>query len=351
MYLSNVEIDEDIIVRPRNSNSIIDLRTVGAPRLILALGSKMRSFGMYNSKFSEVIVSSFATMEPFRVINSNIQELDFSFADLTSTIVITNSKVRKCNFHSTKLPGLLSLQDTEIGEMIDIRYAKLDSLRLLKKDYCKLNLRGVNIEKLKLSYEYFELYHPEKISLSTYDESVGVYEGLVKNFKNNGQQASLERVDKEFQEFKLTRHPDAHFGDVLLNWINKHWNDYGYAKGRIWAWTGGFFLFFWLVNWLRFPHIFHNNYQIKSIREILQERKIWGDLVYDSSKASFVNFRALDQSLIYTALVFFGLKLSIENFNFRNFRGVLYIGLQYVTGLICLAYLANFMISSGVIGG
>ena len=49
-------------------------------------------------------------------------------------------------------------------------------------------------------------------------------------------------------------------------------------------------------------------------------------------------------SFAYTATIFFRLTLKIENFNFKNKGGSSYLIAIYTVGLICLAYMASFVI-------
>lgn len=49
-------------------------------------------------------------------------------------------------------------------------------------------------------------------------------------------------------------------------------------------------------------------------------------------------------SFIYTSTVFFRLTLKIENIKFEKKLGTTYLILMYTVGLICLAYMANFVL-------
>ena len=56
------------------------------------------------------------------------------------------------------------------------------------------------------------------------------------------------------------------------------------------------------------------------------------------------NISRLWYSFVYTAVIFFSLSLKISNVNFRNKGGTMYIMFVYTLGLICLAYMANFVL-------
>lgn len=59
-------------------------------------------------------------------------------------------------------------------------------------------------------------------------------------------------------------------------------------------------------------------------------------------------FRKLWYSFVYTGTIFFGLTLKIDHFKFdprpRNVIGTFYLLFMYVLGILCLAYMANFVI-------
>jgi hypothetical protein len=50
--------------------------------------------------------------------------------------------------------------------------------------------------------------------------------------------------------------------------------------------------------------------------------------------------------IIYTCMIFWGIRLEREKVGIDNFGVFFYIIVQYVVGLICLAYIANWIISN-----
>jgi hypothetical protein len=269
---------------------------------------------------------------------------NFSYAEFTGELV----------FSVKKLPKTLDFSNIKTREIIDLTVAG-DNQQKASDHICYINLIDSPIDKFKLRYDIFRVWKPEIITPENYEQLTNVYEGLSKNFKDNGYLTSLETLDKEYQEFKFTQNPND--GTVqraigfIFNGINKHWNEYGYDKSRIWLWTLSFFLLFTFINWVRLTHLSTRVYSIKAITEILKSRQmVTGQKGEKPKNKKPFNFRGFDQALFYTGLIFFGFKLNTENFNFDAKRGVAYIFIQYIVGLICLAYLANFVISSQLIG-
>ncbi|WP_268123092.1 hypothetical protein [Roseivirga pacifica] len=209
--------------------------------------------------------------------------------------------------------------------------------------YCRINLYNAPLEDIYFSYRGFKLAIPKIRNEANFEKANALYERLLTLFKERGQISSYELLDKEHQDFKLNMNPSSNFGDKILYHVNLYWNDFGYAKERIWLWTISLFLFFWIINWLKFSALYYSAYCTASLHKVIEERNL---------KSSFKkpSVSTIDLSLYYTAMIFLGLKIDSKNFNYQNLAGVIYIGFQYVVGLVCLGYIANFVITSGAIG-
>lgn len=294
--------------------------------------------------------------------NTFSEGLECRFSEFKSDVILWRNELShtvsfdNCTFkgdlilEETTLPNYLSFRFTKVDKgTIDLSSAKLDSIRYDSKKWCYIDLRDAPIEKIRFHYNNFRLYVPEILDMESFDRMSQVYERLLGHFKKMGYLTSYEHLDKEYHDFKRSQDPDAKWESHLLNFINKYWNDYGHKKSRIWLFTITFFFLFTMINWIKLGYLHSNIYSLPAIDGILKERCSNSKRV-NLKWFSYPAFKNLDQALIYTAVIFFGLKLSIGNFNFRNFGGVLYISFQYVVGLVCLGYLANFVISSQVIG-
>lgn len=291
-------------------------------------------------------------------------EANFFGAKFDSLANFGNAKFKKLILTNCILPELLIFEGISTNEIIDLTTTYSPNIKYSIETYehistdgpkiCRINLIDAPIEKFKIRYDKFRVYKPDHIPPEMYEKLTNVYEGLLKNFKDHGYLTSYETLDKEYQEFKFTKKPKRNFlertAGTSLNWLNKNWNDYGYDKVRIWYITGLFFIIFAFINWLRFPHLISKVYSISTIKEVFDENKNFKRQWADHGEYSIVNFHIPFSAIYYTALIFFGFKLSIEKMNFRYPFSVFYIFLQFTIGLICLAYLANFVISSTLIG-
>lgn len=157
------------------------------------------------------------------------------------------------------------------------------------------------------------------------DEIISIYQKVLKNFDTNGQQDSYETLDIEYRDFKN--------GWFIVPHL---WYCYGYHKEWIFLWTGGFLLIFTLITFF-FIHKLNRKieddgfYYIPNIPPVEQSKTI-------SSLVKRVWY-----SFIYTSAIFFLIGLKTENVNFKKV-GAIYIILIYSFGLLCLGYMANFVL-------
>ena len=102
-------------------------------------------------------------------------------------------------------------------------------------------------------------------------------------------------------------------------------------------WTIGFLIFFSICSYFFIYSLNYKLYRMDNISEL--ELNKW------KNKLSFRDFgNRLWYSFVYTSSVFFQLTLKMEKINFKNKRGTAYLMLVHAIGLICLAYIANFII-------
>ena len=256
----------------------------------------------------------------------------------------------KPSFENIILPDTMVFQNVKSEDVIDLTSGKLDSARSKDSNIkCKILLEGTDIGKIKINYDLFNLYFTNGAS---FEQKLSVYEKLLKKFKDEGLLESYKNLDIEYREFKY-----KHDGDKFLNWFHKYWWNYGYNKELVLWWSLIVFLIFTFINiflWeilqkyvyeIKFP--FYDNEDFEKQKTVLAKVKalfrkknqnlyfvVWLILMFT---------RYIVNPLIYTAVVFFGIKLSLEGF--KKFSvGTIWIFLIYVVGIFCLAYIVNILI-------
>lgn len=230
-------------------------------------------------------------------------------------------------FYNTTLPDTLDFSyNPKIPNAIDLSVANfrnnLHSDSSGSKEYRKheVYLYKSDISKIYFDYLHFKLLlsdpRQKNAELSN-DDKESIYETVLKNFKDRGQIESYELLDREYRHFKE---------GALWGTIDNLWWDYGYSKGRIFRWTLIFLIAFTFITYIFIGKLQNGVYAIKMVR------------VYPIS-----NPLRLWHALIYTAAIFFPLSFKFDKI--KSTGGWLaYVVFVYLVGLLCVAYLANFII-------
>ncbi len=268
------------------------------------------------------------------------------------------------NFKGTILPDTLNFSNiNEIVNDIDLTVAKLDSTKKANdKNYrCKIALWGSEISKIIIDPDLFELYFiaPD----TTFNQKISIYEKVLKKLHDEEFLESYTKLDKEYQAIKY-----RHDGQNFLNTFHSWWWDYGYSKSKV-IWNSFLLLcIFTFFNLFFYERLQKNVYQIdfgffdkadywrsrvrmkRALLNLELSNSLWDyfrvysnwPIIVGQLLLAFLSRYVLNP-LIYTAIIFFGLKLSLENFKKFNV-GTIWVMLIYVIGLFCLAYIINIII-------
>jgi uncharacterized protein YjbI with pentapeptide repeats len=230
--------------------------------------------------------------------------------------------LRSINFENSTLPDTLIFSSiVKINNECDLTVCKLDPIKKAKnKDYkCLIDLTKSDINKIKINYELFKLFFQEN---ETYEIKISTYEKLLKKFKDDSFLNSYELLDIEYKSFKNQSN-----GDNFTNWVSKNWWNYGYNKWLVFQDSFVLFGIFCIINFFLFDKLQNEIYKVKF-----------------PFRTYFPNFYStIFNSLIYTLIIFFGFKITLENFKKIN-GWTFYIWIIYLSGLICLAYMLNVVI-------
>lgn len=291
------------------------------------------SVNFSNAKFNNRIDFSDATFNA---------GTDFSYATFDSIAVFHNAAFRgETDFSESVLPQKLDFSyASHISDEIDLTKAKINNTNNL----CDINLTGAAISNIKFRYNRFNLWFPNEDSIG-FELKSNVYEDLLKKQKDEGFAQSYEKLDREYMEFKYTGNKGTrleHFWGQLQNWVDKNWWGYGYNKGLIILNSLILYLLFSFINTFILKHLTIKVYEAEKINEYWKETK-------DSKMPIF--FRSIPFSLFYTAQIFFGFKFDVDKLKYKeNLQGfkifnLIYFLIVYLSGLVCFAYLANYVLT------
>jgi hypothetical protein len=220
-------------------------------------------------------------------------------------------------FYRTILPDTVDFSYIfEISKPIDLTNAKFTS-----SDTIHIFLYKSDISKIYLDYIHFRLLfvNPMNHIVISSDERKSIYELVLKNFKDKGQKDSYEALDKEYQAYKWSVRP---WYTKWFGIFDKWWWNYGYEKWWVFIWTFGFILVFVPITLCQLDNL-KTIYDIK-IKDLSTKNRLY-------------------QSILFTICIFFPLTLKSEQIKSSG-KGLLYIVFVYLMGLICVAYIANFIL-------
>lgn len=258
------------------------------------------------------------------------------------------------SFNASKLPDTIFFDWNKRIPEVDFTEAdfsdnKIHYISLIRSD----------ISKIKIDYDHFALHFKNCVDKDIPNlEKIPVYEELLKNFKDRGQLHDYQKLDEEYinykwslKKLKLPGIPplSLHF----LGSISKLWWDYGYEKELVFFWTLIFISIFTLITFLKLNYLNREVYPINTIPIV----PIFNNNINFSIKQVFHNWLGKNlkiynfqklltrvwYSFLYTSSIFFRLSLKINDINFTK-RWALYLILVYLVGLICLAYMANYVL-------
>jgi hypothetical protein len=150
-----------------------------------------------------------------------------------------------------------------------------------------------------------------------------MYEALLNNFEKNGQEESYKRLDIEYQTFKW-----QHSWKRGFVWLGRLWWNFGYDKEYVIAWIILSLLVFGVINCFLLPVLNDNVYEVinpKKMVHLSRRQRIW-------------------YSVQYTVNIFFRFTLERGCMRFEKFFPTLYFFVIYILGVLCLGYLANFIL-------
>ncbi len=233
------------------------------------------------------------------------------------------------DFELLNLPDTLNLQNLDLlnfNGIIDLTKSKRTKSRK-----CLINLYRTDIDKIRLRYTDFQLYFPKDIS---FEDSVYVYQSLLNRLEKDGLPDSYKKLDIELKELKY-----RHNKKKITMWIDKTWWNYGYNKEFVILNTLLICLCFFFINFLFFKPLLFKVYTIEPIKAQYDNiaRKYYSNTIVQKILNSLY-------CLVYTCYIFWGIKLDYLKLNIKT-PAFVWIIFQYISGIVCLAYIANYIIT------
>lgn len=205
---------------------------------------------------------------------------------------------------------------------------------------CSLLFRLPNaqIDQFRLNYENFSLTFDSTYSRS---EKERVYRQLLEEQQKDGFIFGYQKLDREYRKFKYTQ-GNGVIGKIQ-NWLDSTWWDYGYDKMKVIYNSIKIFAIFVLLNCLIYSKLKLIYYPEKF--KDLDDRIEAKSETLRSARALTRTVLNCASAVVYTAYVFWGVKIDLKEISLRKPVFFLILIFEYILGIICLAYLANYIIS------
>lgn len=275
-----------------------------------------------------------------------LQGVSFSSCYFNSDADFSDVTFLKCpSFQYATMPKYLNLENVTIpiGGEID-----LSSLwKINKNEVCNINLFRTDIDRINLMYTDFSLNingDGTSFLVNNRDQKSALYQKLLSKTNQKGYLASYEKLDKEFKEFKYLEFENNQLWFKFTNWLNKNWWGYGYDKELIIRNTFFIFIFFVFINIFILRKLASDVYLDKKIVKSLNSKELF---------PISIMLKRIPLSVYYTSIIFFPISINLKKLRYeRNLKGIrvlwmFYFGLMFVSGLVCIGYLANFVITGG----
>jgi hypothetical protein len=146
-----------------------------------------------------------------------------------------------------------------------------------------------------------------------------------------GTSEDVKEVDILLKDVQIKR------GDFTL-WLQKHLWLYGYDKALAIKWFFYSFMLFFVINLFLFKTLITKVYKIENLHKEFSNNVI-------KLKVSVRLLKYVSFVFIYSSLIYFGIKMNIENFTFKKIFLTFYLYFFYLLGLFFLFYVLGFLLS------
>jgi hypothetical protein len=197
------------------------------------------------------------------------------------------------------------------------------------RQFALLDLANQSLENVKLDFSTFDL-ETENIP---YEKICWIFQHILEYQKKEGYSLGVKKAEIDFKRYKNLQ--DGYYGWIIDKLQTVWWN-YGYDKKNIISGIILLILLFSGINLTFFNRLISEIYTLGNFNEGLERIKKCEWFIY--FPGMFI------MTVMYTSIIFFGLKLDLDKLNFRHLRGTIYIFSVYSVGLICTAFLINYIV-------
>jgi hypothetical protein len=201
-----------------------------------------------------------------------------------------------------------------------------------------LRINFADISKLTFDYQLFK--YDTTYSKIKPSEAIVIFNQIKDMQKRLFYDQGYELVDKELREYQFLTSPPF-LGiktGAIKNFFAKNWWDYGYDKGNVFVITFWSILVSLALNLLCYDRLLRT-YQLSAFVDAQKNLTEYTQHQWTRPVKYFF------YCLMFTITVFLKIKLEVDKLSLKNSLLVILIGLEYLTGIFCLAYIANYVLA------
>lgn len=249
-----------------------------------------------------------------------------------SYIRIQGGNVREFELELDSLPKSIFLDfgiDSGIADLSHIH-----NVGRQKNEECDLILGSkMDIANTKFDYQYFRLVDTASLTTNDISDEVRLLQEIKKMQTRYGFINGFEKADIRLRQLGYLNR--GLWGRVL-NFLDNWWWGYGYDKELIFKNSCIIMLIAFFLNLLCFRRLLFETYTLDEFRAFYS-RKI---LNKTGGQGYYVLY-----CFLYTMFIFWTLRLSFEKLKLDNLYLTFLIMFEYLAGIICLAYIAGYVVS------
>ncbi|TDH18264.1 hypothetical protein EXU57_24100 [Segetibacter sp. 3557_3] len=287
------------------------------------------------------------------LVNDSLKGLDL-VNDTIGELLIMENDIKRLYMNNCKIKNLMILR-TQLPDSVILHntanhYSQENplDLTLFENTDRKTSLLEIpfsDIPRIKFNYIDVQLALPtDELYRSLGKENFfkqnimpfkhRMYRELLAQQQYFGFSDGYAKADKEFKAFQYATQGTTYA--YLVNLVEKYWWDYGYNKGLIWRNTVYLFLMFSIINIVLYKRLILETYRIDEVVRADQRLNTERLTTFEKKVKKIVN------CFLFTAFVFFSLKLDYERIKLNSFLLAGLIIFECIVGLACITNIAAF---------
>jgi len=180
---------------------------------------------------------------------------------IKNIILFGDTVTTNLSFYGFELPAMISLQHLRFK---DDGSLDLTTFSFTGEQRCSLYVSQIDLSKVKLNYAQFDIV---KTGMGIYDLEP-FYKALLLNQQQAGFKDGYQKADIELRKLESGR------GDrfeKLADFVQEHWNNYGYSGEKIFVNALILFAIFFAFNLIGYGRLLREAYTIEQIKKAYEE--------------------------------------------------------------------------------